>query len=59
MSIVQVQSAFYENQREQNNLLRETSNILFARNFNNWVKSLLINQACQCRGNNLSVLDIC
>ncbi|CAI2361194.1 unnamed protein product [Moneuplotes crassus] len=56
---VQMHSDFYENQREEFHALRQTSNVLFLRKFNNWVKSVLINQTCYTKGRYLSVLDIC
>lgn len=38
---------------------RKVSNILFLRQFNNWIKSSLINKYCQKLDSNLSVLDLC
>ena len=58
-AMVQMHSAFYENQREQFHAMRQTSNVLFLRKFNNWVKSVLINQTCFSKGKMLSILDIC
>ncbi|CAI2369238.1 unnamed protein product [Moneuplotes crassus] len=58
-AMVQMHSHFYENQREQFHALRETSNILFVRKFNNWCKSVLINETCKTKGRFLSALDIC
>lgn len=58
-AMVQMHSAFYENQREQFHAQRQTSGVIFLRKFNNWVKSVLINQTCYNKGRFLSVLDIC
>lgn len=57
--MIQMHSAFYENQREQFHSLRQTSNLIFLRKYNNWVKSVLINKTCFEKGKFLSVLDIC
>jgi hypothetical protein len=57
--MIQMHSAFYENQREQFHALRQTSNVIFLRKYNNWVKSILINKICYEKGRFLSVLDIC
>lgn len=58
-ALVQIHSTFYESQREQFHALRQTSNVIFLRKFNNWVKSVLINHTCFSKGKWLSVLDIC
>jgi type II secretory pathway component HofQ len=57
-AMVQMHSAFYEQQREQFHAQRQTSNVIFLRKFNNWIKSVLINQTCHMKGKYLSVLDI-
>lgn len=57
-AMVQIHSTFYEGQREQFHALRQTSNVIFLRKFNNWIKSVLINQTCYAKGKWLSVLDI-
>ena len=43
-AMIQMHSAFYENQRERFQSMRQISKVLFLRRFNNWVKSVLINQ---------------
>ena len=57
-AMVQMHSAFYESQREQLHAQRQTSNVIFLRKFNNWIKSVLINNICFQKGKCLSVLDI-
>lgn len=49
-AVVQMHSAFYESQRDQFYAQRQISNVLFLRKFNNWVKSILINQTCYSKG---------
>lgn len=52
---------FYNMQRDRRLAERDTSEVLFLRNFNNFIKSVLINDACDKLPpmKSLSVLDIC
>ena len=56
--MVEEQEAFYENQTMRNNQTREKSPIIFLLGFQNYIKSMLINQVTYGQSG-LSVLDLC
>ena len=58
--LVMKQAEFYEAQQYQvNEAAREASATIFLKKFNNFIKTILINQFCRFSGHKLSVLDLC
>ena len=54
------QDEFYEAQQHQvNEAARDASETIFLKKFNNFIKTLLINQFCYNSPRNPSVLDLC
>ena len=39
--------------------MRESSDTIFVKFFNNFIKTILIQQFCRCSGKDISVLDLC
>ena len=54
------QSEFYDAQLGTiNEAARDSSETIFVKKFNNFIKTVLINQFCRCLGEGISVLDLC